>query len=126
MNAMTQRTRNLPLFDKYGGIRILRHVIMDFYDRVLDSDVIGHFFEDTDMVRLIDHQTKFFTMVLGGPANFSDERLAAAHRHMHLSHAEFDEAVKLLNETLSDAQFERGDQKTVISAIEARRRILVS
>jgi hemoglobin len=126
MNAIAQPSRSLPLFDKYGGIRILRHVIMDFYDRVLESDVIGHFFEDTDMTKLIDHQTKFFSMMLGGPAHFSDERLAAAHKHMRLSHAEFDEAVTLLTETLSDAKFEPDDQNTVIAAIEARRRILVA
>ncbi|WP_162798085.1 group I truncated hemoglobin [Sulfitobacter sp. JL08] len=126
MNSIAQPSRNLSIFDKYGGIRILRHVIMDYYDRVLDSDVIGHFFEDTDMVKLIDHQTKFFTMVLGGPAHFSDARLASAHKHMRLSHVEFDEAVLLLNETLADAHFAQDDQNTVIAAIEARRRILVA
>ena len=126
MNAVTQPSRGLPLFEKYGGIRILRHVIMDFYDRVLDSDVIGHFCEDTDMAKLIDHQTKFFTMVLGGPAHFSDERLAAVHKHMGLSHAEFDEAVTLLKETLQAAHYDQDDQNAIIAAIEARRRILVA
>jgi hemoglobin len=126
MNAIAQPSRNQSIFDKYGGIRVLRHVIMDFYDRVLDSDLIGHFFEDTDMAKLIDHQTKFFTMVLGGPAHFSDARLASAHKHLCLSHVEFDEAVLLLNETLADAHFEQEDQNTIIAAVEARRRLLVS
>lgn len=118
--------RPLPLFDKYGGIRVLRHVIMEFYDRVLDSDLIGHFFEDTDMVRLIDHQTKFFSMVLGGPADFSNERLERAHAHLALSHIEFDEAVVLLNETLEGANFTAEDCDAVIEAIEARRSIIVN
>lgn len=126
MNAVARNSPNLPLFEKYGGIRILRHVIMDFYDRVLDSDVIGHFFENTDMTKLVDHQTRFFTMVLGGPAHYSDERLAAMHRHLGLTHREFDEAVALLSETLEDAKFDRDDKKTVIAAIEARRRMLVA
>jgi len=118
-------SRPLPLFDKYGGIRVLRHVIMEFYDRVLDSDLIGSFFEDTDMVRLIDHQTKFFSMVLGGPVDFSNERLERAHAHLALSHSEFDEAVALLNETLEEANFTPEDRGTVIDAIEARRSIIV-
>ncbi|MEP3334035.1 hypothetical protein [Sedimentitalea sp.] len=42
MNAIAKPSRNLSIFDKYGGMRVLRHVIMDYYDRVLDSDVIGH------------------------------------------------------------------------------------
>lgn len=126
MNAFTSPSRRLSIFDKYGGIRTLRHVIMDFYDRVLDSEVIGHFFEDTDMARLIDHQMKFFTMVLGGPAQFSDERLAGAHRHMRLTHVEFDEAVTLLKQTLVHAGLQETDQITVLTAIEARRRLLVT
>ena len=118
-------SRPIPLFDKYGGIRVLRHVIMEFYDRVLDNDVIGPFFEDVDLARLIDHQTKFFTMVLGGPAQFSDDRLAMAHKHLSLTHAEFDDAVLLLTETLDEAEFAPEDRDTVIAAIEARRGIIV-
>lgn len=124
--AAVQTSRPLPLFDKYGGIRVLRHVIMEFYDRVLDSEIIGHFFEDVDMNRLIDHQTKFFTMVLGGPAQFSDERLAAAHAHLRLNHLEFDEVVALLIETLDAVAFTAEDREVVVSAIEARRSIIIS
>ena len=124
MNAARQT--QLPIFDRYGGIRVLRHVIMDFYDRVLDSDVIGHFFEDVDMVKLIDHQTKFFAMVMGGPAHFPDNRLAQAHRHLHLDHVQFDEIVTLLGETLDKALFEQEDREAVIAAIEARRGLIVA
>ncbi|MEX0337742.1 MAG: group 1 truncated hemoglobin [Arenibacterium sp.] len=124
--AAAYGTRPMPLFDKYGGIRVLRHVIMEFYDRVLDSEIIGHFFENTDIARLIDHQTKFFSMVLGGPAQFSDERLAAAHSHLVLSHADFDEAVLLLTETLEEAGFSPEDRDSVLAAIEARRSLIVT
>ncbi len=126
MTAAVYSSRPLPLFDKYGGIKTLRHVIMEFYDRVLDSDVIGHFFEDTDMVRLIDHQVKFFTMVLGGPSDFSDERLARAHAFLRLNHDQFDEAVTLLIITLEEANFAPEDRDSVITAIEARRGIIVT
>ncbi|MEX0282014.1 MAG: group 1 truncated hemoglobin [Arenibacterium sp.] len=126
MNAVSYNTRPMPLFDKYGGIRVLRHVIMEFYDRVLDSDTIGHFFDNIDIARLIDHQTKFFSMVLGGPAQFSDERLAAAHSHLKLSHTDFDEAVALLTETLDEAGFSPEDRDSVLAAIEARRTIIVT
>ena len=124
MNAAL-RTQ-LPIFDRYGGIRALRHVIMDFYDRVLDSDVIGHFFEDVDMVKLIDHQTKFFAMVMGGPAHIPDSRLAITHRHLRLDHVQFDEIVRLLGETLDKALFEQQDRNAVIAAVEARRGLIVA
>ncbi len=115
----------MPLFDKYGGLSALRAVIMAFYDRVLDSDVIGHFFEDVDLARLIDHQTKFFTSVLGGPATFLDDRLARAHVHLDVTHDHFDEVTQLLRETLTDAGFAPEDIETTLCAVERRRSLIV-
>lgn len=126
MTVQMHPTHPMSLFDRYGGIRVLRHVISDFYERALDSDVIGDFFEDIDMARLIDHQTKFFTMLLGGPANFSDQRLANAHKHLRLQHVHFDEVVTLMTDTLKEAGFSNDDVQTVVAAIEARRAIIVS
>lgn len=126
MSTFIQTSQNLPLFDKYGGLSTLRHVIMSFYNRVLDNDIVGDFFEDVDMAKLVDHQTKFFTMVLGGPARFADERLAFAHRHLDVTHAYFNEIVVLLETTLAEAGFSDPDIKTTLAAIEARRSIIVS
>ncbi|WP_299611942.1 group 1 truncated hemoglobin [uncultured Tateyamaria sp.] len=125
MLARTHMPQTGPLFDKYGGLRALRAVIIDFYDRVLDSDVVGHFFEDVDIAKLIDHQTKFFTAILGGPAEFADQRLAVAHAHLNVTHAHFDEIVTLLDRTLSDAGFTLEDLDTTLAAVEARRSIIV-
>lgn len=120
------RPGQMPLFDKYGGLSALRGVILDFYDRVLDSDIVGHFFEDVDMPRLIDHQTKFFAMLLGGPAEFADSRLQRAHAHLGVTHAQFDEVAALLRETLEAAGFASDDCATVIQAVEARRGLIVA
>ncbi|MEM8728866.1 MAG: group 1 truncated hemoglobin [Pseudomonadota bacterium] len=113
------------LFTKYGGISALRSVIMTFYDDVLDSEVIGHFFDDVDMARLIDHQTKFFAMLLGGPADFSEDRLARAHAHLGLTHTDFDEVRRILAETLTGAGFTPADRDIVMAEVEARRSIIV-
>ena len=99
---------------------------MSFYDRVLDSDVVGHFFEDVDLPRLVDHQLKFFTMVLGGPASFTDTRLVRAHMHLGVTHAQFDEVVLLLRETLEEAGFNYEDMRLTLSAVENRRSLIVS
>jgi len=125
MNSAARTTRPIRLFDKYGGIGALRSVIMDFYDRILDSDEIGHFFDDVDMVRLVDHQTKFFAMLLGGPVDFSDDRLARAHANLDVSHADFDEVVAILSETLSVAGFLPEDRDEVLTAVQARRAMIV-
>lgn len=125
MLAQSETTRSIPLFDKYGGLRTLRAVIIDFYDNVLDSDVVGHFFEDVDIARLIDHQTKFFSSVLGGPEDFTDQRLALAHRQLDVTHIHFDEIVRILTDSLTDAGFASEDVSTTLAAIEARRSLIV-
>lgn len=126
MNSPSARLPQGSLFTKYGGISALRSVIMMFYDAVLDSDVIGHFFDDVDMARLVDHQTRFFAMLLGGPAEFSDDRLARAHAHLGLTHDHFDEVGRILAETLDTAGFAPEDRNIVMAEIEARRSIIVS
>ena len=115
----------VPLFDKYGGLRTLRMVIMAFYDRVIDSDIVGHFFEDVDLARLVDHQTKFFTMVLGGPSSFPDARLAQAHQHLEVTHDQFDEVINLLRDTLEEARFVPEDLQLTLAAVEQRRGLIV-
>ncbi|WP_366141239.1 group 1 truncated hemoglobin [uncultured Tateyamaria sp.] len=92
---------------------------------MLDSDVVEHFFEDVDIAKLVDPQTKFFTAILGGPAEFADLRLAAAHAQLNVSHAHFDEIVTLLNQTLSDADFTLEDLDTTLAAVKARWSIIV-
>ncbi len=125
MLARTQTHRPVSLFTKNGGFRTLRAVIFDFYDRVLDSDVVGHFFENVDLAKLVDHQTKFFASILGGPVGFVDQRLANAHAHLHVTDAHFDEIVSILKETLQDVGFTHEDLSATIIAVEARRPLIV-
>ena len=76
------------LFDKYGGFASVSKVVMTFYTKVLDSDVIGDYFDGIDMRRLIDHQTKFIATIMGGPVgkslrtdgNSLERRYARAHQ----------------------------------------------
>nr|WP_319384630.1 group 1 truncated hemoglobin [uncultured Roseibium sp.] len=114
------------LFDKYGGFKSISRIVMDFYDKVLDSDRIGDFFDGIDMPKLIDHQTKFISALLGGPVSYSDERLRRAHASLDLTHEDFDEIRMLLSETLSEHGFSPQDIETVMIEIEARRTSILS
>jgi hemoglobin len=114
------------LFQKYGGFATVSRIVLSFYDRVLDSDQIGHFFEDIDMKRLMDHQTKFIASLLGGPASFTDERLHQMHAHLVIGDADFDEMARLLDASLAEHGFESADREHVIREIEARRPVIVT
>ncbi|MBA5776862.1 group 1 truncated hemoglobin [Stappia sp. F7233] len=114
------------LFEKYGGFKSVSRIVMSFYEKVLDSDQIGDYFEDIDMSRLIDHQTKFISTIMGGPASYTDDRLQKMHEHLKLSHADFDEMAALLRETLTEYGMDRADVDHIIREVEARRGPILS
>ena len=114
------------VYDRYGGFSVVRKVVSSFYDRCLDSAVIGHRFESIDMARLIDHQSRFIASVMGGPASYSDEHLRRIHLHLLISHQEFEEMASLLGETLEDHNFADADVAAVIREIRSRETSVVA
>lgn len=113
------------LFEKYGGFSSVSKVVLAFYDTLLDSDEIGPFFDDIDMSRMVDHQTKFISSLLGGPASYTDIQIRQFHRHLDITDAHFDELKAVLEATLADHGFEPEDVRTALEAIEARRELIV-
>jgi len=63
------------IFLRYGGFASVSKVVSAFYDKAIESPLLSPYFENIDMPRLIDHQTKFFSSLMGGPASFSNARL---------------------------------------------------
>ena len=120
MNAVEQ-----TLFDKYGGFSTVSRIVMRLYDRLLDDDDVGPFFDDVDMARLIDHQTKFVSSLMGGPASFSDRHIAGAHRHLTIENSHFDRLKELVRETLEEFSLEEQDIEAVLAEYEARRGLLI-
>lgn len=113
------------LYDAYGGFAAISRVVLDLYDRLLDDDEIGPFFDDVDMARIVDHQTKFVAMLLGGPASFTDDHIRRAHAHLGIGDAHVDRMTEILSETLRDHGFAEADIATVTAAFEARRPLVV-
>ena len=114
------------IYDRYGGFAVVRKVVSSFYDRCIDSSVIGHRFESIDMSRLIDHQSRFIASVMGGPASYTDEHLRRIHGHLAISHAEFVEMSTLLGETLEDHGFTDADVDAVMEEIRSREGAVVA
>lgn len=113
-------------FEKYGGFATVSRVVMTFYELVLDSDVVGHHFDDVDMPRLIDHQTKFISSLMGGPTAMSDDRLKVVHQHLHVTDAEFDEIAVLLAAAMEQHGMDSTDVDHVVNAVAAKRSLIVS
>ena len=112
------------LFEQHGGFATVSKIVMAFYDRVLDSDVIGPYFEDVEMPDLIDHQTKFIASLMGGPASYSDEHLRQIHASLGIDHAAMDEMVRLFRENLQEFGFDDDSIAKLVSELEQRRPII--
>ncbi len=114
------------IFERYGGFATAGKIVMAFYDRILDSDVTGPYFDDVEMPRLIDHQTKFVATVMGGPASYSDEMLEQLHRRLDVTGSAFDEMARLFRDTLEEFAMAREDIEALMKEINSRRDVIVS
>ncbi|WP_078059089.1 group I truncated hemoglobin [Tropicimonas marinistellae] len=113
------------LFDKYGGFSTVSKIVMRLYDKLLDDDDVGPFFDDVDMPKLIDHQTKFVASLMGGPASFTDTHIQRAHHNLEIAPMHFDRLKEMIEETLQEFSVEQDDIETVLGAFEARRDLLI-
>ena len=80
----------------------VRKLVSDFYDKVLENEDVARIFRDTEMSKLIDHQTKFWATLLGGPVSYTSEQLRKLHVSMGIEDRHFDIIRDLVQETLED------------------------
>ncbi len=114
------------MFERYGGFATLSKLVMALYDKVLDSDIAGPFFDDVDMRRLIDHQTKFISQLMGGPATYTDAMLEQLHARLAIDDAAFDEVMELFEETLEDFELEPEDIEQLMDDMNSKRPVIVT
>ena len=113
------------LYDQLGGFSTVRKLVSDFYDRVLDEDSLVPFFKDTNMADLIDHQTKFWAFLLGGPASYTEEQLRKLHASMGIQDDHFDRIVELAAETLEDHDVDDAHIASISEKLNSYRSVIV-
>jgi hemoglobin len=114
------------IFERYGGFARISKVVMSFYDKILSSPLLAPYFAKTDMKRLIDHQTKFISSLMGGPASYTNEHLERVHAHLGITESAFRESVTLMKETLEDHDFLDEDIQTVGDAMNSTKNYIVA
>lgn len=114
------------LFQRIGGFAQVRKIVSEFYDRVLEEEELASYFRGSDMRRLIDHQTKMISSMLGGPGSVSEEHLRRAHRPLDIRADHFDQVADILRETLEDAGLEAADVDAVDAQVRALKDAIVA
>jgi hemoglobin len=113
------------MFERYGGLPFVTRFVLSFYDRVLASIRLAPFFANSDMQRLVEHQAKFISSVMGGPTSYSNAELREAHAHLDIDDQAFDEMILLFKATLEDSKIADTDVEAIIADLNARRMYLV-
>jgi hemoglobin len=109
----------MSYFERYGGLPFVSKMVLDFYDRVLDSERLAPYFENVDMRRIVDHQAKFISSVMGGPASYSCEMLTEIHGHLDIANEAFEEMVALLDETMRAFGIQDADRADILAKVRA-------
>ena len=113
------------MFERYGGFAKINRVVMSFYEKMTTSPITKKYFANTNMKRLIDHQTKFIASMMGGHASYTNEHLERVHAHLGITESAFMETVDMLAETLEDYDFEDEDIRQVEDEVMSRKNHVV-
>ncbi len=113
------------IFDRYGGFRKISRVVISFYEKMTTSPITKKYFDNINMKRLIDHQTKFISSMMGGPASYTNEHLERVHAHLGITEVAFMESVDLLKETLEDHDFDDPDIDSVEDEVMSRKNYII-
>lgn len=105
------------LFIKYGGFTSIHGLIENFYEKMLDSELVASYFEHSNMEALIDHQTNFISSLLGGPVSFSDQHLESVHSHLNIKEEVWIEVITLLDLALLEFGMEKPDSDMLINSL---------
>lgn len=114
------------MFARYGGFQVVSRVVSSFYQNVLESPILAHYFNGVEMRTQIDHQTKFVASLMGGPASFTNEHLQHVHARLHITSEAFEEMTKLFRYTLEDHDFDETDIGQLMHEINSRRPYIVT
>ena len=114
------------LFEKYGGFASVFPIVNAFYESVLDSEIVSYMFDDVDMEKLIEHQTVFISELMGGPGDYDDRQLIAAHRNLNITEEEWNEVVGILVATLQEFSVEEADINALAEKIMQKKPLIVA
>jgi truncated hemoglobin YjbI len=96
--------QGIPLYDRIGGDKAMELAVDLFYRKVLEDDLVGHFFEDIDMEGQRLKQKSFLSMVFGGPYQYSGLDIRVSHQHLverlGLTDVHFDRVAAIFQESL--------------------------
>ncbi|MEV6772211.1 group 1 truncated hemoglobin [Nocardia sp. NPDC051030] len=91
------------MYEQIGGAPAVTTVVDDFYRRIMADTELAWFFAEVDLTRLKALQVEYFSMLLGGPAEYTGKPLRQAHRGLGITMTHFNRVAAHLAEALDAA-----------------------
>lgn len=110
----------MTLYEKYGGNATVSRLVADFYREVLSRPHLKAYFAGVPLPRLIQHQVRFLSHVLGQtPTAYGGRTMAEAHSRAQITAQHFAEVGQILSDTLQKAGMEADDLRKVMADVAA-------
>jgi len=107
---------NISLYDKYGGMETVSLIVHKFYKKIQESTLLKPYFLGIDFDRLIDHQVKFFSYVMGGVDGYNMSNFKNAHFRFKITDEAFAEVINILRNTLEEFSVEKNDINSIVDS----------
>lgn len=114
----------MSLYEELGGGDALEAALDSFYDKVMDDEPVAVFFEGLDVQSIKAKQKAFWTIALGGTAEYDGRGLRDAHagpRAEGLDDRLFDRFIGHFHDTLAELGVPDEKITAVLAVTEARR-----
>ena len=105
------------LYDKYGGFETISKIVHGLYEKIAISEMLQPYFEGVDLQSLMNHQTQFFSAIMGGPVSYDNQRLNNVHSRLNISDEAFKEVAELLEEVLEDFDVSQDDIDIILNIV---------
>ena len=112
------------LYDLIGGRPTIAAATESFYRRVLEDETLRHFFDSADMAHLVEGQSMFISMLLGGKIVYTGKKVDAAHaiaRGRGLTNEHFDRFLTHFQAALAEVGVKPDKAEKVMPLLEAQR-----
>lgn len=112
------------LYEMIGGNRTIWAATESFYRRVLEDENLRPFFASTDMAHLLNGQSMFVSMLLGGQVVYTGKDIAAAHaqaRIQGLTDTHFDAFLAHFRAALDEVGVKPENAEKIMKLLEAKR-----
>lgn len=92
----------ISLYERIGGQEALKATVDRFYIKLVTDEIVGHYFSNIDLKKLIAHQCQFLSYVFGGPYKYDGRNMQDAHAHLKISENDFSIVANHLHKTLQE------------------------